>query len=324
MKCINRKFKWIPCLLAVSLVLITGCRNTEPEDRVTKYEQTVYKKDLYRGSLFADGLCVAADNVANQTVAEDAALHGAALFDVGNSQVLYSYQIHDRLFPASTTKILTALIAIEKGNLDEVTTVSPNAVAIPSDSSRAWLKEGDRLTLRDLLYGLMLPSGNDAAIAIAEQISGSVEAFSELMNEKARSLGATNSHFVNPNGLEDPNHYTTAYDLYLIFNACIKEQAFLDIISTPQYTAAVTGADQSVRQAVWSQTNFYATGRATAPGHVAVIGGKTGTTDEAGSCLILYSQNPAGRPYISVVMGAGTKPVLYQDMTSILSAVPAA
>ena len=155
-------------------------------------------------------------------------------------------------------------------------------MAVPSDSSVAGLRSGVELTLEYLLYGLMLPSGNDSAVAIAEHISGSVDAFVELMNKEANALGATNSHFVNPHGYHDENHYTTAYDLYLIFNQGILNQKFIDIISSATYT---------------------------------------GTTDEAGACLVLYEQDSQSRPYISIVMGAESKNALYNTMDSLLSTI---
>ena len=120
-------------------------------------------------------------------------------------------------FQLAQRKILTLYLALKYGTLSDIVTVSDNAVAVPSDSSVAGLRSGVQLTLEDLLYGLMLPSGNDSAVAIAEHISGSVDAFVELMNKEANALGATNSHFVNPHGYHDENHYTTAYDLYLSF-----------------------------------------------------------------------------------------------------------
>lgn len=322
MKCINNKFKKI-CCIVLCCVSCSGCAQQEPSEAITEYELETYRKDLYRGTLFADGLCVAAENVENQSVTEDTSLHGAGLFGVNEQEVLYSYQIHNRLFPASTTKILTALLALESGRLEEIVTVSPTAVNIPADSSKAFLQAGDQLTLHDLLYGLMLPSGNDAAVAIAEFLAGNEEAFAQMMNEKARLLGATNSHFVNSNGYQQENHYTTAYDLYLIFNECIKNPLFQDIVSTSEYTASITLADGTFRSQTWKQSNQFINGTYPVPPNITVIGGKTGTTNEAGACLILYSQNGSGSPYISIVMGADTKPVLYADMTSLLTAVPA-
>ena len=322
MKCINNKIIKMGCIL-FCCIACSGCAKPEPSEAITEYELETYRKDLYRGSLFADELCVTAENIENPSVSEDTMLHGAGLFGVNEQKVLYSYQIHDRLFPASTTKILTALLALESGRLDEIVTVSQNAVNVPSDSSKAFLQTGDQLTLRDLLYGLMLPSGNDAAVAIAEFLGGSEEVFAQMMNEKAQSLGATNSHFVNSNGYQHEEHYTTAYDLYLIFNECIKNPVFQEIISTSEYTASIAMADGTIRSQIWKQSNQFVNGMYPVPANVVVIGGKTGTTNEAGACLILYSQNASGSPYISIVMGADTRPVLYADMTSLLEAVPA-
>ena len=175
------------------------------------------------------------------------------------------------------------------------------------------------LTLYDLLCGLMLQSGNDAGIAIAEHVAGSEEAFVQMMNEEALKLGATGTHFANPHGLQDANHYTTAYDLYLMFNAAVQNDTFREIIELTTYSAAITGADGAQRTEEWKPTNFYAVGDAQAPEGVKVLGGKTGTTDEAGSCLILYSEDLENHPYISIVMGADDKPILYDEMTALLA-----
>ncbi len=150
-----------------------------------------------------------------------------------------------------------------------------------------------------------------------------MDAFSQMMNDEAKRLMATNTNFVNSNGLHDENHYTTAYDLYLIFNECIKHEEFVNIINTKQYTVQITGNDGSVRQENWAQTNFYATGKAESPTAATVIGGKTGTTDQAGNCLILLNKTLDESPYISIVMGANTKELLYQDMTALINGIPA-
>lgn len=141
---------------------------------------------------------------------------GAGTFNLATNTVTYAQNIYEKLYPASTTKILTAYIALKYGNLEDYVTVSENAADQASDSSVCGLKAGDVVQLKDLLYGMMLKSGNDAAIAIAEHIGGSVEGFADMMNQEALAMGATRSHFVNPNGLPDENHYTSVYDLYLI------------------------------------------------------------------------------------------------------------
>ena len=133
---------------------------------------------------------------------------------------------------ASTTKIMTAILAIEMGDLADVVTVSPRAAGV--EGSSIYLERGEKLTLEDLLYGLMLRSGNDAAVAIAEHIGGTVENFANLMNRKAYQIGARNTHFVNPHGLHDDKHYTTAYDLALISAYAMENPVFRVIVSTKQ------------------------------------------------------------------------------------------
>ena len=127
---------------------------------------------------------------------------------------------------------------------------------------------------------------------------------------------------MNSNGLHDENHYTTAYDLYLIFQACIQYEEFVDIISTKQYTVEIKGADGQTRRDNWEQTNFYATGEAALPQNALIVGGKTGTTKKAGNCLILLEKDSKDDPYISIVMGAGSKELLYQNMTALINGIP--
>lgn len=303
------------------MVLFTACISDE-KSYVTSYETEQYNHSLYQGELFADKLCVANEDVEFDKYQPDAKMHASALFGVEQSEVFYSDKIHDRLYPASTTKVLTLYVALKYGDLSDVVTVSHNAASVPSDSSVAGLKEGEKLTFEDLLYGLMLPSGNDSAVAIAEHISGNVEDFVALMNEEANKLGATNTHFTNPHGYQDDNHYTTAYDLYLIFNQAILDSKFVDIISASSYTADITDANGQAKEVTWKQSNLFVNGTRTVPENVTVIGGKTGTTDEAGACLILFNQDSAENPYISIIMGAPSKTVLYDNMSSLISTIP--
>ena len=135
-------------------------------------------------------------------------VYAAGAFNDTLGKTVYSQNLLKKIYPASTTKILTAYVALKHGNLKEVATVSKNAVDLPTGSSVAGLKEGDKLTLKDLLKGMLMESGNDSATAVAEAVSGSVTDFAKLMNEEARAMGATHSNFVNANGLHDDNHYT--------------------------------------------------------------------------------------------------------------------
>lgn len=318
MKCINKKI--VVCFI-LSCVLFIGC-NSKEEFSVTEYEKNYYNHSLYREELFANNLCVANQNIELNGYQMDGSVHAAALFGVKQKEVFFADNIHERLYPASTTKILTVFLALKYGNLSDIVTVSNRAASVPWDSSVSGLREGEQLTLEDLLYGLMLPSGNDSAVAIAEHISGSMETFVELMNEEAHKLGATNTHFVNPHGYHDNEHYTTAYDLYLIFNQCILNDTFMDIISTPSYTAVITEPDGSVRNVTWKQSNLFLNGTYAPPEGITVIGGKTGTTDEAGRCLVLLNTDMASNPYISIIMGAQSKTDLYDNMTSLITEIP--
>lgn len=325
--------RWVIILSVFLVFLCAGAvfiyldeNGDKKETKVAEYAVSNYAKPLHREeSLFAENLCVAAEDVALEGVTDMAGVRSAALFDVNGKTVDFSYHMHERLYPASTTKVLTALVAIKNGNLDDMVIVSGNADVgnFAADEQVCGIKEGDQLTLRDLIYGLILHSGNDNAVAIAEYVGGTEEAFVEMMNTQAAELMATNTHFINSNGLHSEDHYTTAYDMYLIFNEAIKLPEFVEILRTESYTAHVTRADGSTVDMEWMPTHFYASGAAALPTKGAtVIGGKTGFHDPAGSCLILLNEGASGNPYISVVMGAESKEILYQDMTSMIEAIP--
>lgn len=323
----RRRRQAVTAAVMIILILLVGAGTAggyylwdQSRDHIGAYEKSAYNKTLYQGELFAQDLCVTREEISLEGFQPDGSLHAAGLFNLGEEQVVYGYKLFDRLYPASTTKTMTAYLALKYGNPDDQVTVSAHATDFNWDESVAGLVTGDTLTLYDLICGLMLCSGNDCGTAIAEHISGSEEAFAELMNKEAARLGATGTHFVNPHGLHDEDHYTTAYDLYLIFNAACADQRFMDIISMDSYSADITGADGTVRTDTWTPTNYYAAGLASPPDGVSVIGGKTGTTDQAGNCVILYDEGSDGTPYISVIMGASDKTLLYDQMNQLFSA----
>ncbi len=302
--------------LVVGVVFISSLHN-----KVKAYESMNYSKNVYKASLFADDLCVANEDVAFDAFRTNDEFHGALLFNIDEKKVLYSERANEQLYPASTTKIMTAYLALKYGDLDDYITISEKAVDVPSDSSTAHLMVGDVLSLEDLLYALMLPSGNDSAVAIAEHISGSTEEFVKLMNEEAAMLGASNTHFTNPHGYQDKNHYTTAYDLYLIFDECIKNETFLQIIASPGKDAVITQADGSKRTVTWPQSNQFVSGGRKVPEDITIIGGKTGNTFDAGSCILLYGHDSEHIPFITVMMGATSRRNLYDNMTFLLAAI---
>ncbi len=308
------------CLSAAAVFLFYK-GSTKVEHFAADYESEHYNASLYRGELFAADLCVASGDVELTGAPDSSTLKAAGLFNVSAGETDYAYNVHEKLYPASVTKIMTALLALENGNLSDIVTVNVDASEFASDEVTVGLKKGDQLTLEALVNGLLLHSGNDNANAIAEHIGGSIEAFVDMMNEKAAQLKATHTHFANPSGLHDDNHYTTAYDIYLIFNECIKNEDFVKIINTASYTADIKGADGTTRQIVSEPSHFYAHGKAALPTTAQIIGGKTGTTKKAGNCLILLDKTADEKPYISVVMGAETKDLLYQDMTDLINGI---
>ena len=273
-----------------------------------------------RAEPFTKDLCVTAGDVAFEDENLQTAEAGT-IMDLSAHEVLFAQNIHERLYPASLTKVMTALVAIKYGNLDDVITIDENALDIDPESSVCYLELGDQYTLKQLIYGMLLASGNDAANAIAWHVGGSLEGFVSLMNQEAAAIGATNSHFMNAHGLQDENHYTTPYDMYLIFNEAIKYSTFTDAINQQSYTVTYTAGDGEQYERTWFATNYYFTGESTPPDNVTVFGGKTGTTDEAGACLSLLSKDPYGNSYFSIIMKADTKDDLYSDMNDLLSII---
>jgi len=270
---------------------------------------------------FADGLCVTDSDVNADSIFITA--KEAALFDVDSEDVIYAKNIFEQRSPASITKIMTALVALENGNLDDVVTVTQAAFDIEEGSSVCELHLGDKLTLRQLLYGMLIASGNDAAQQIAEYVGGgSVSSFVDMMNAKAQELGATHTHFMNPSGLTADDHYTCAYDIYLMMNAAMKYDTFMDIIQRKNYYAEYKDATGDAYAMTWETTDHYLSGEASAPDNVIVYGGKTGTTDDAGACLALVSKDLYGNPFISVILNSETKDNLYSEMSQVLSLIP--
>lgn len=308
-------------LTAVELMLLSGCGNGMEADSVYSFEAreqvlAAAEAGSDRAEAFAARLCVVEDEGRFDSSEVDA--EAAAVFSIDDQMVIYSKNAYEQLYPASTTKVMTAILALKYGNLSDVVTVTDAAVITEAGASLANIKPGDQLTLEQLLYGLMLPSGNDAANAIAVHLAGSVDAFADRMNEEAERIGATGTHFVNPSGLNDPDHYTTAYDLYLMFNEALTYPKFREVISTSSYTANyLDGTGASVSQ-TWMVSNKYINGEEETPAGLTVLGGKTGTTQAAGNCLVMASTAENGDEYISVVMKAGSRPALYENMTNII------
>ena len=282
----------------------------KPEDQAANISRS-FQIDT---QLFASDLCVVMD----QTPPAEPLDAGAALiFNITDGTAVYNQNAFDRLYPASITKVMTYLVAANRVGWDETVTITDVMLDLDPKSSVAGLKAGDIIAVKDLFYGLLMASGNDAAQAIALHVCGTQEEFAGLMNETAKALGATGSHFVNAHGLTDEQHYTTAYDIYLIFKEALKDARFVEILSTLQHTAYYTGAGGSQVEKTWSAGQLYAAGEATAPEGFTVVGGKTGTTSAARNCMVLYSRDSAGKEYVSVVLKAPGRDVIYEDLNAL-------
>ncbi len=247
---------------------------------------------------------------------------GAILIDMDTAEILYEKNPHSQFFPASTTKIMTAILAIENGNMEDIVTIDQEVVDL-TDGSHIALEPGEQLSLEHLLNALLIESANDAAFAIAKHISGNIEEFNKLMNEKAKSLGTLNTNFVNPNGLPNEEHMTTAYDLALIARYAMKNDKFRSIVNNYTYTIPITNKKSETRYLKSANRLLYSTekidvdGKLTPIKYDGVNGVKSGYTVAAQQCLVTsYEKN--GHKLIAVVLKASGKNI-YSDMHKLLN-----
>lgn len=228
----------------------------------------------------------------------------AIIFDRTSKTVIYGKNINDKRAMASTTKIMTSLLVLENGDLNKEIEVCKKAAG--TGGSRLGLKTGDKLKLKDLLYGLLLRSGNDAAVQIAIEIGGSIEGFAELMNEKAKKLNLNNTHFVTPHGLDNENHYTTAYEMALLTDYALENKEFAKIVGTKQTTIAINGSPVTINNTNELLGNLN-----------GVNGVKTGFTGNAGRCLVTSCKR-GDFNIITVVLGADTKKFRTKDSIELI------
>lgn len=224
------------------------------------------------------------------------------LIEANTGTILYDKNANQKMYPASTTKILTAIIAIENCNLNDTVVVQKSAISsIPAGYASAYLSEGEQVTVRDLLQIFLIHSANEAGYVLAEHISGNVSNFVNLMNLKSKEIGCTNSNFVNPSGIHNDNHYTTAEDLAKIASYCMRNKTFRSIVSMKKCTIAPTNKSDSrtyknTNDLIDPSSKYYTP---------ECVGIKTGYTSEAKNCLIAgFTKN--GLNLISIVLGAPT------------------
>lgn len=338
MKCIKNKKLYTAIPVLSSLFILASCTASDIELPYGSMENdqsfTLNPVDEYDTlPLFAEDIAAVSDNLITASLSEEDAVFSAAVYNEDDAEVLYSLNATERTSPASLTKLMTALIIFEKfgDRLDDSVTIGE--VSIKEEGvQRFGLKAGDKLTIRQLLEITLIQSGNDAALALAQYAGDSTagsrleedgeitgeERFVQMMNEKAASLGCTGTHYVNPHGLDAAEHYSTAYDQYLIFRQLLAYPEFLEIINTPSVQISYNTADGTVKTKTIMNTDMFVNGGKDVPEGVTVIGGKTGSTATAGKCLILLANDMSGRSYIAVVMGAKDEGTLYNTLSELL------
>lgn len=231
-------------------------------------------------------LPVQSNEVENWPSGPQIGAQSAILMDANTGVILYSKNIHERLYPASTTKIMTGLLAMERGNLDDIVEFSHKAVfSVPPDGSKMGMDEGESITLEECLYGIMVASANEAANAAAEYISGSIEEFVDLMNLRAKEIGCTDTHFVNPNGLHDPEHYTSVYDLALISSLFFQNEMLCKISNTARYHFEATATQPDD----FYKNNKHQLINGEIP-YEGILGGKTGFTSDSRQTLVTCAE----------------------------------
>lgn len=313
-------------IAVLSLTFLTGCSNSKqvlvPYSEADSLAGFDVQAGIETASLFAGDLTIIPDELNHMSDTSITAT-SALIVNATDDAVVYANNVYERMYPASLTKIITALVVLQKADLNGMVTVSYKASNITESGAKlCGFKEGDTIKLEDLLNSFLIYSGNDAGIAIAEHVAGSEEDFAKLMNEAAKSVGAVHSNFVNSHGLHNDNHYTTAYDLYLIFNELVKYDEFVKIINTTDYSVKYTDSKGQEQTKNFLTTNRYLKDTEKSPEGITVVGGKTGTTSKAGNCLILYSKDSKDKEYISLILQAENGDSLFSQMTRLLEMIP--
>lgn len=241
------------------------------------------------------------ENITEPTINSRAAI----VYERSSGKILYGKEENEKRKMASTTKIMTAIVVLENTNLDDIVTISSKAAG--TGGSRLGLHKDDKISIQDLLYGLLLCSGNDAAVALAEHTGGDLSNFANMMNSKATSLGLSSTHFVTPHGLDDDNHYTTAYELALITNYALKNETFAKFVKTKTYTISINNHPKTL-----SNTNELL-------GNLdGVYGVKTGFTNGANRCLVTAVKRN-NMDIICIVLGADTKKDRTKDSINLIN-----
>lgn len=313
----------VAAVLLCTLAVLTGCSASgtgySTYQKEKGYSLLTVSGDQATADLFASDLCVASEDQTYSVSVDLKDTSAAGLFSLDSKETLYGSNLFTKEYPASMTKIMTAVVALQNMDPQTEITATADVESLDGDAQKIGIAEGDTMTLDQALNYLLVYSANDAAIMIADAVAGSQDSFAAMMNEEAQSLGCTGTHFVNPDGLHDDNHYTTAYDMYLMLNKAFTYDEFSQIAKKSSYTTVFKDKDGNDKSVDVTSTDYYLNGNTKVPDGVTVLGGKTGTTDAAGHCLIIESENSAGARFISIVMNAKDEDTLYSVMSALLS-----
>lgn len=274
---------------------------------------------------FSSDIAVVGADAVNSPGSDEITSDAALLVDVNTGEVLFQKNPHKREYPASTTKILTSLIAIKYGDANSVRKVGDEVIIKENNVVMCDFRQGDLIPFDIAIHGALMKSGNDAAAVLALFAADNMTDAVALMNKEAKALGATESNFVNPHGLYDDKHYTTAYDLYLIFNEAIKYSKFVDTLSCMKYTSSFTRktayGDYSI-SCSYTNSNGFLTGSYTTPDGIKVYGGKAGYTEAARRSYVMLAESNNGHKYIVITMRAESNSLMYKDLTALLKKIP--
>lgn len=280
--------------LIILLIICTSNIIIFADDEIEEYNKKIDNNEIYK----------TIETSANLNDEPKINSRSAVVIDRKSKNIIYGKNENVKKAMASTTKIMTAMVVIQNTNLNNIVEISKKAAG--TGGSRLGLKAGDKITVKDLLYGLLLRSGNDCAVALAEYVAGSVKEFSNLMNQNAQMLGLNNTHFVTPHGLDEEEHYTTAYELAILADYALNNEVFAQIVNTKSYTININKNSKTLNNTNELLGNLN-----------GVYGVKTGFTNGAGRCLVT-SIKRGNLDVICVVLGADTKKDRTRDSAKLI------
>lgn len=327
MRCSNR-FKYNLYIMITMLIccsFLSGCNyNAYPKDQPLHISSTTNLPIVRPSGLASDNVVIPYDAYVYDDA--DFEYEAGLLINQTKNSVVCAVNPHKQIYPASMTKILTAVVVMDAINSGSIslndTVVIQKKIEFNEENVTALgLEPGDYITVNELLHGLLISSYNDCAVALARYVAGSVNDFVDLMNQKASQLGATNSHFVNPHGLHDNNHYTTPYDLYLIFKEFLRNDTLVQIDAVSDYVLTMYRDGEKIETTL-TPTNAFLSNSFEMPAGYHITGWKTGTTEKAGSCIILeFVNDETNEEYICLVSNAKDHETLYENVNDMLKQI---